>query len=81
MLDCLASSQSGTGLEKTNDAVTYIRYWYRIKVMQSSIFTAVLDWDDGCWNADAGITFLDANAGITFLDADAHLCKYPISLS
>jgi hypothetical protein len=57
MLDCLASSQSGTGMKKLTVPEPV---WYRTKLMQSGIF---LFWYQ--------IEIMDA--GVSFLDADAQL--------
>jgi hypothetical protein len=65
MPDYPASIQSGTGLKKSNDAGSS-----PVPVLMHSVrhfLGPVLDWDDGCRNADAGVSFLNA---------DAHLCLY-----
>jgi hypothetical protein len=64
MPDCAASGHSGTGLIKTNDAVTYTVPEESDAVRH--FLAAVPDWDDGCRNADAGVTFLDADAHLWF---------------
>jgi hypothetical protein len=66
MPDYLASRQPGTGLKKTNDAEAVLVPEWRNAVWH--FFGPVLDWDDRCRNADAGVSFLDA---------DAHLCQWP----
>jgi hypothetical protein len=57
---CSASYQSGTVMKKTNDVrpdpVADQALAVRI------FFGLVPDWNYGCWNADAGISFLDADA-------------------
>jgi hypothetical protein len=60
MPDCPASSQSGTGLKKTNDAGTEVQY--RTKLTQSGIFLVWYRTNSGCRNADASGSFLYADA-------------------
>jgi hypothetical protein len=67
MPDRPASSQSGTGLKKTNDAGTGSVPEQNDAVQH--FFATVPDWDDGYRNTDAGVSFLDA---------DAHLWLPPI---
>jgi hypothetical protein len=64
MPDRPASSHSGTGLKKTNDAGTGSVPEQNDAVRHS--FAPVPDSDDGYRNTDAGVSFLDA---------DAHLCS------
>ncbi len=60
MPDCPASDQSGTGMNRTNDAGTgpvpdeadAVRHF----------FSLVPDKNSGCRNADAGVSFLVADA-------------------
>jgi hypothetical protein len=60
MPDRPASSQSGTGLKKLT-MPEQVRY--RTKLTQSGIFfSPVPDFNSGCRNADAGVSFLDADA-------------------
>jgi hypothetical protein len=63
MLDCPASSQSSTGLKKLTMPG---QVWYRTKLTQSGIFL-VRYWTK-IWDADAGVSFLDADAQLWLLE-------------
>ncbi len=62
MPDCPASSQSGTRLKKLTRP-EQVRYW--TKLTQSGIFVVRYRTKiRGGWNADAGVSFLDADAQV-----------------
>jgi hypothetical protein len=65
MPDCSASGQSGTGLKKTNNAGTG-----PVPDLAESVqnfFSPVLDYNSGCRNTDADVSFLDADAQLYFI--------------
>jgi hypothetical protein len=56
MPDCPAFGQSGTGMNRTNDAGTG-----PVPDLADAV-RHFLDSNSGCRNADAGVSFLDADA-------------------
>jgi hypothetical protein len=60
MPDVLTSDQSGTGMKKTNDAGTDLVPDQAGAVQH--FFGPVPEQNNGCRNADAGVSFLDADA-------------------
>ncbi len=60
MPDCPASGQTSPGMKKVNEIGTGPVWDYADAVRH--FWSGTTDQIDGCWNADAGVSFLDTDA-------------------